>query len=161
MPWFLLPSTQPVATLGSSFIWSSFGMACTCCVPCVRRGYCFWCWHEHWLWHMIVMMMGARARGTMQNILPGRNSFGVGFVLSGATENTCLRQHRILNFTFSSVQFSTLDARDRGYLAWTSLGIIYFFDFVGIFFFFDHYLIYDSYKWQNKMSPMSSLIKFR
>ena len=28
-----LPSTQPVATLGSSFILSSFDMACMCCVP--------------------------------------------------------------------------------------------------------------------------------
>ena len=33
----VLPSTQPVATLGSSFILSSFDMACTCCVPYVRR----------------------------------------------------------------------------------------------------------------------------
>ena len=56
MPW-VLPSTQPAATLGSSFILSSvntsFDMACTCCVPCARRvlhgGYCFWCWHECWL----------------------------------------------------------------------------------------------------------------
>ena len=29
----VLPSTQPVATLGSSFILSSFDMACACCVP--------------------------------------------------------------------------------------------------------------------------------
>ena len=29
----VLPSTQPVATLGSSFIWASFDLACTCCVP--------------------------------------------------------------------------------------------------------------------------------
>ena len=29
----VLPSTQPVATLGSSFILSSFDMVCTCCVP--------------------------------------------------------------------------------------------------------------------------------
>ena len=29
----VLPSTQPVATLGSSFILSSFDMACPCCVP--------------------------------------------------------------------------------------------------------------------------------
>ena len=28
-----VPSTQPVATLASSFIMSSFDMACTCCVP--------------------------------------------------------------------------------------------------------------------------------
>ena len=32
----VLPSTQPVATLGSSFILSSFDMACTCCVPYVE-----------------------------------------------------------------------------------------------------------------------------
>ena len=32
----VLPSTQPVATLGSSFILSSFDVACTCCVPYVR-----------------------------------------------------------------------------------------------------------------------------
>ena len=32
----VLPSTQPVATLGFSFIWSSFDMACTCCVPYVE-----------------------------------------------------------------------------------------------------------------------------
>ena len=29
----VLPSTQPVATLGSSFIFSSFDKACTCYVP--------------------------------------------------------------------------------------------------------------------------------
>ena len=29
----VLPSTQPVATLGSSFILSSFDVACACCVP--------------------------------------------------------------------------------------------------------------------------------
>ena len=29
----MLPSTQPVATLGSSFILSSFDVACACCVP--------------------------------------------------------------------------------------------------------------------------------
>ena len=29
----VLPSTQPVATLGSSIILSSFDVACTCCVP--------------------------------------------------------------------------------------------------------------------------------
>ena len=29
----VLPSTQPEATLGSSFILSSFDLACTCCVP--------------------------------------------------------------------------------------------------------------------------------
>ena len=43
----VLPWTQLVATLGSSFILSSFDMACTCCVPYVRRGYCFWCWHVY------------------------------------------------------------------------------------------------------------------
>ena len=32
----VLPSTQPVATLGSSFILSSFDMACACCVPVGR-----------------------------------------------------------------------------------------------------------------------------
>ena len=32
----VLPSTQPVATLGSSFILSSFDVACTCCVPYVE-----------------------------------------------------------------------------------------------------------------------------
>ena len=32
----VLPSTQPVATRGSSFILSSFDMACTCCVPVGR-----------------------------------------------------------------------------------------------------------------------------
>ena len=33
----VLPSTQPVAALGSSFILSSFDVACTCCVPYARR----------------------------------------------------------------------------------------------------------------------------
>ena len=32
----VLPSTQPVATLGSSFILSSFDLACTCCIPYVE-----------------------------------------------------------------------------------------------------------------------------
>ena len=32
----VLPSTQPVATFGSSFILSSFDLACTCCVPYVE-----------------------------------------------------------------------------------------------------------------------------
>ena len=32
----VLPSTQPAATLGSSFILSNFDLACTCCVPYVE-----------------------------------------------------------------------------------------------------------------------------
>ena len=32
----VLPSTQPLDALGSSFILSSFDVACTCCVPYVE-----------------------------------------------------------------------------------------------------------------------------
>ena len=42
----VLPSTQPVATLGSSFILSSFDVACACCVPFGWR-----CWGVGWPYH--------------------------------------------------------------------------------------------------------------
>ena len=36
----VLPSTQPVATLGSSFMLSSFDLACTRCAPYVEAAAC-------------------------------------------------------------------------------------------------------------------------
>ena len=56
----VIPSTQLVATFGSSFILSSFDLACTCCVPYVRLLFLVL---VVMLAVLIVMMLGARARG--------------------------------------------------------------------------------------------------